>query len=83
MMGGNIIRKERLDIYRHPTAGFEDPFTFCPDHQKFFEILIPFMGIVMRILRIGMPEVVGRGGDDEIDTSDRECGKAPRWHPRI
>jgi hypothetical protein len=55
----NIIREEGLDIYRHPATGLEYPDTFLPDMEKLFEIFIPFMGVIMRILGIGMAEVIG------------------------
>jgi hypothetical protein len=66
-MRGNVIGKKGLDIYRDPSAGFYHPLTFSPDNKQLSKIFVPFMRIIVRILCIGMAEVIWRGRNDEID----------------
>ena len=69
MMSGNVIRIKRLDVHGYAATRFEDPLTFFPYLQEFFEINIPFVGIVLRVLCIGMTEVIRGRRDDEINTA--------------
>ena len=75
MVSGDIIREEGLDIYCHPPTRLENPLTLTPHIKELFKIDIPLMRIVMRVLCIGMSEIVRRGSDDQVDTPVRYTGK--------
>ena len=75
MVGWDVIREEGLDINGDPASRFEHSFAFAPYCKQVFEIFIPFVGIIMGILCIGMPEIVGRRGNDQIDAFFRDAGK--------
>ena len=75
MVSGDIIREEGLDIYCQSATSLENPLTLTPHSKELFKIDIPLMRIIMRVLCIGMSEIVRRRSDDQIDTPVRYTGK--------
>jgi len=75
MVCRDIIREDGRDINGNPASRLEYALTFTPYCKQIFEILIPFVGIVMGILCIRMPEIIRRGGNNKVDAPVRNTGE--------
>ncbi len=77
VVGRDIIREERLDIYCYSPSTLENTFTLTPHRKELVEITVPLAGIVVEVLCIRMPEIIRGRCYDQIDTLVRVYAPVP------